>query len=69
MTIGTISTLLIVPSLYMLIAKQHHGKSLMDVGWDETPEEVDPSAALGTSLTPEMAPALAPDGNGDGWKK
>src|SRR6266404_411406 len=61
MTIGTIFTLFIVPSLYMLIAKQHHGKSLMDVGWEDTPEEVD--------LTPEMAPALAPDGNGDGWKK
>src|SRR6184192_3321452 len=61
MTIGTIFTLFIVPSLYMLIAKQHHGKSLMDVGWDDTPEEVD--------LTPEMVPALAPDGNGNGWKK
>ena len=45
----------------MLIAKQHHGKSLMDVGWDDTAEEVD--------LTPEMVPALAPDGNGNGWKK
>jgi hypothetical protein len=45
----------------MLIAKQHHEKSLMDVGWDDTPEDVD--------LTPEMAPALAPDGNGNGWKK
>ena len=61
MTIGTIFTLFIVPSLYMLIAKQHHGKSLMDVGWDDTAEEVD--------LTPEMVPALAPDGNGNGWKK
>src|SRR5881398_3620663 len=38
MTVGTIFTLFIVPSLYMLIAKQHHGKSLMDVGWDDTPE-------------------------------
>jgi multidrug efflux pump len=61
MTIGTIFTLFIVPSLYMLIAKEHHEKSLMDVGWDDTPEDVD--------LTPEMAPALAPDGNGNGWKK
>src|SRR6201993_2639638 len=61
MTIGTIFTLFIVPSLYMLIAKTHHGKSLMDVGWDDTPEDVD--------LTPEMAPALAPDGNGNGWRK
>jgi len=54
MTIGTIFTLFIVPSLYMLIAKQHHEKSLMDVGWDDTSEDVD--------LTPEMAPALAPVG-------
>jgi len=61
MTIGTIFTLFIVPALYMLIAKEHHEKSLMDVGWDDTPEDVD--------LTPEMAPALAPDGNGNGWKK
>src|SRR6201984_2494499 len=61
MTIGTIFTLFIVPSLYMLIAKEHHEKSLMDVGWEETPEDVD--------LVPEMAPALTPDGNGNGWKK
>jgi multidrug efflux pump len=61
MTIGTIFTLFIVPSLYMLLAKEHHEKSLMDVGWDDTSEDVD--------LTPEMAPALAPDGNGNGWKK
>src|SRR6516164_6131322 len=61
MTIGTIFTLFIVPSLYMLIAKAHHEKSLMDIGWDDTPEDVD--------LAPEMAPALAPDGNGNGWKK
>jgi multidrug efflux pump len=61
MTIGTIFTLFIVPALYMLIAKEHHEKSLMDVGWDDTPEDVD--------LAPEMAPALAPDGNGNGWKK
>src|SRR5213596_453118 len=33
MTIGTIFTLFIVPSLYMLIAKEHHEKSLIDVGW------------------------------------
>src|SRR6516225_2448776 len=61
LSIGTIFTLFIVPSLYMLIAKEHHERSLMDVGWDDTPEDVD--------LTPEMAPALAPDGNGNGWKK
>jgi multidrug efflux pump len=61
MTIGTIFTLFIVPSLYMLLAREHHEKSLMDVGWNDTPEDVD--------LTPQMEPALAPDGNGDSWKK
>lgn len=61
MTIGTIFTLFIVPSLYMLLAREHHEKSLMDVGWDDAPEDVD--------VEPEMAPALAPDGNGNGWKK
>src|SRR6266567_4574014 len=59
MTIGTILTLFIVPSLYMLMAKEHHEKSLMDVGWEGAPEDAD--------LTPEFAPALAPDGNG--WKQ
>ncbi|KAF5407934.1 MAG: Efflux pump membrane transporter BepE [Candidatus Udaeobacter sp.] len=61
MTIGTIFTLFIVPSLYMLIAKEHHEKSLMDVGWESAPEEAD--------LAPEMAPALASDGDGNGWKQ
>jgi multidrug efflux pump len=60
MTIGTIFTLFIVPSLYMLIAKQHHEKSLMDVDLEGT-DDVD--------LTPELAPALARDGNGNGWKQ
>src|SRR4029453_1019725 len=59
MTIGTIFTLFIVPSLYMLIAKEHHEKSLAEVGWEGAPEDV--------HLTPEFAPALAPDGNG--WKQ
>jgi multidrug efflux pump len=58
MTIGTIFTLFIVPSLYMLIAKQHHEKSLMDPDLEGV-EDVD--------LTPEYAPALTPDGNG--WKQ
>ena len=35
MTIGTIFTLFIVPSLYMLIAKEHHEKSL--AGREEEP--------------------------------
>ena len=61
MTIGTIFTLFIVPSLYMLIAKEHHEKSLMDLGWEDAPEEEEG--------TPEMATALASDGNGNGWKK
>jgi multidrug efflux pump len=58
MTIGTIFTLFIVPSLYMLIAKQHHERPV-----SETEEE----AAEDVDLTPEYAPALTPDGNG--WKQ
>src|SRR5438309_354378 len=57
MTIGTIFTLFIVPSLYMLIAKEHREKAVADV--EEQPEE--------TELTPEFA--LARDGNGNGWKQ
>jgi len=60
MTIGTIFTLFIVPSLYMLLAREHHEKSLMDAEVDDT-DEVD--------LTPEPEPALARDGNGNGWKQ
>jgi multidrug efflux pump len=60
MTIGTIFTLFIVPSLYMLIAKEHHEKSLMDA---------DLEGAEDADLAPELAPALARDGNGNGWKQ
>jgi multidrug efflux pump len=60
MTIGTIFTLFIVPSLYMLIAKEHHEKSLGEAE-DDSGEEID--------LVPEYAPALTPDGNGNGWKR
>src|SRR5467141_3450913 len=59
-TIGTIFTLFIVPSLYMLIAKLHHEKSLMDADLEGTE---------GVDLAPELAPALARDGNGNGWKQ
>src|SRR6266436_3904860 len=56
MTIGTIFTLFIVPSLYMLIAKEHKEKSLAET--EEEPQETD-------DLTPEFA--MARDGNGR-WK-
>jgi multidrug efflux pump len=55
MTIGTIFTLFIVPSLYMLIAKEHHeGRR------DETEEE--PEIENDGELTPELA--VARNGNG-----
>ena len=54
MTIGTIFTLFIVPSLYMLIAKEHHEKSLMDPELEGATEDVD--------LVPE--PVLSSDGDG-----
>jgi multidrug efflux pump len=57
MTIGTIFTLFIVPSLYMLIAKEHHEKAVAET--EEEPDE--------TELTPEYA--MARDGNGNGWKQ
>jgi hypothetical protein len=60
MTIGTIFTLFIVPSLYMLIAKEHHEKSLMDP---------DIESAEDVGVTPDLEPALARDGNGNGWKQ
>jgi multidrug efflux pump len=60
MTIGTIFTLFIVPSLYMLIAKEHHEKSLMDAEL-EGAEDVD--------VTPDYALARGEDGNGNGWKQ
>jgi multidrug efflux pump len=59
MTIGTIFTLFIVPSLYMLIAKEHHEKSLAEKE-DEPVEEID--------LTPAYATTRG-DGNGNGWKQ
>ena len=61
MTIGTIFTLFIVPSLYMLIAKEHHEKSLAETEKEPTTEDVD--------LVPEYAGTGAPDGNGNGWKQ
>ena len=61
MTIGTIFTLFIVPSLYMLIAKEHHEKSLAEAETEPTTEDVD--------LVPEYAGTGAPDGNGNGWKQ
>jgi hypothetical protein len=51
--------LFIVPSLYMLIAKEHHKKSLMDAELEGVGEDLD--------LAPELA--LARDGNGNGWKQ
>ena len=56
MTIGTIFTLFIVPSLYMLIAKEHHEGSLSD----EPPDEEIPES----SAAPELAYAR----EGNGWR-
>jgi multidrug efflux pump len=57
MTIGTIFTLFIVPSLYMLIAKEHHE------GREPKPENLDDNGSI--ELEDELPePALARDGNG-----
>ena len=58
MTIGTIFTLFIVPSLYMLIAKEHHE------GRVDEPEE-EPEIESDGELTPELVLAR----NGNGWKQ
>ena len=50
MTIGTIFTLFIVPSLYMLIAKEHHEKSLAE-SEEEPTEDVDLRPEYATALT------------------
>ncbi len=52
MTIGTIFTLFIVPSLYMLIAKEHHEGSL-----GERHREIEPDATGEAELMPEFADA------------
>jgi multidrug efflux pump len=58
MTIGTIFTLFIVPSLYVLLAKDHHGEG----GAGEEPDIDETPAA---SPTPELAYAR----EGDGWRE
>ncbi len=58
MTIGTIFTLFIVPSLYMLIAKEHHEGRLGEI-------EPEPEIESEGELTPELVTA----GNGNGWKR
>src|SRR5437660_9382915 len=60
MTIGTIFTLFIVPSLYMLIAKEHHEQSLSEA-------EEETTTAEDVDLVPEVA--LSHDGDGHRrWK-
>jgi multidrug efflux pump len=67
MTIGTIFTLFIIPSLYMLIAKDHHRNRAGAETEDRPAEEEE------QELIPEYTPAMARDGNGDGsgngWKQ
>jgi multidrug efflux pump len=59
MTIGTIFTLFIVPSLYMLIAKRH------DEGRAKEKEDLDSNGNVESDLAAELPePALARDGNG-----
>ena len=58
MTIGTIFTLFIVPSLYMLIAKEHH----------ETPVGSDGDEDVEPFREEEPEPALAYARDGNGWK-
>src|SRR5437870_12759913 len=61
MTIGTIFTLFIVPSLYMPIATEHHEKSLAESEKEPGPADVD--------LTSQYAAVGVPDSNGNGRKQ
>jgi multidrug efflux pump len=59
MTIGTVFTLFIVPSLYMLIAKTHNESR------EEQSESLDSNGGAESDLPSELPePALAHDGNG-----
>ena len=59
MTIGTIFTLFIVPSLYVLLAKTHNE------GREEDHESLDSNGSLESDLASELPePALAREGNG-----
>ena len=58
MTIGTIFTLFIIPSLYVLLAKEHHEKPA-GAGDDEEPEPL---------IAEEPEPALAYARDGNGWR-
>jgi multidrug efflux pump len=59
MTIGTVFTLFIVPSLYMLIAKTHNE------GREQDQESLDSNGSLESDLESELPePALARDGDG-----
>lgn len=62
MTIGTIFTLFIVPSLYMLIARTHHE------GRESEEDNLDTNGVIEPQLAPELPePALAAHGNG--WRR
>jgi multidrug efflux pump len=52
MSIGTIFTLFIVPSLYVLLARTHHENIS-----DETPPETEPPRSSERELMPEFAEA------------
>jgi multidrug efflux pump len=55
MTVGTLFTLFIVPSLYMLIAKEHH---------EGQEDQADPDVEMETSEVHDAPePALAQEGN------
>jgi len=69
MTIGTIFTLFIVPSLYMLIAKEHHEKSLMDPELGDLPADAGTADSGHEEGTPAYAGARVGEDNGNGWKQ
>jgi multidrug efflux pump len=62
MTIGTIFTLFIVPSLYVLIARDHQAKPIRPTEDDDAP------APIPGEPQPALVYASGGDGNGNGWR-
>ena len=62
MTIGTIFTLFIVPSLYVLLARDHHDKAV------KPSEDDEPEVPVDGETEPALAYARSGNGNGNGWR-
>jgi hypothetical protein len=62
MALGTIFTLLVIPSIYVLLAKQHSGEQPGAIGQDFAPDQ-NPEEDLAGEQTLDPQPA-----NESGWR-